>query len=146
MKTLLLILLLSSSLFSASIYTLDNINNLSIYFTSDAGFITKEKKAALQKMVKDKLVNAGFVFGQTDAQLLVMRVNAIEVEGTYVVNIQVGISEDVMTKRIDNIETFAYTYQSSKFFEAFEPYEDTREAMSLLLDKFLAAHKDDNEE
>lgn len=146
MKKLLLILLLSNSLFCASIYTLDNIKNLSIYFTSDAGFITQQKKEALHQMVKEKLLKAGFVFGQTDAQLFIIRIDGIEIEGTYVVNIQVGISEDVMTKRIDNIETYAYTYQSGKFFEAFDPYEETREELGVLVDKFLAAHQDDNEE
>lgn len=146
MKKLLLILIFSSSLFSASIYTLDNISSLSIYFTSNAGFITKEKKETLHQMVKEKLLKAGFIFGQTDTQLLVIRIDGIEVEDTYVVNIQVGVSEDVITRRKDNIETFAYTYQSNTFMEAFEPYEDTRDALNLLVDKFLAAHKDDNEE
>ena len=147
MKKLLLVLLLSSSLFSSSsIYTLDNIKNLNIYFTSSAGFITKEKKEELHRLIKEKLLKAGFIFDQTDAQLFVVRIDAIEVDGTYVVNIQVGVSEEVVTKRTDDIETYAYTYQSNKFMEAFEPYADTSEALSALVEKFIEAYMDDNEE
>jgi len=146
MKSLFLTLLLAASLFSASLYTLDNVHSLNLYFSSDANFITKEKKDELKSMITKKLEKAGFVFGETDADVFVVKVSALEVEGSLALHLEVGLGEEVITKRKDKIETFSYTYLDSKFIEGFEPYEDTYETLSILVDAFINAHKDDNEE
>ncbi len=145
MRRLLLILLFCSSLFSASLYTLDNVHSLNLYFASSASFMTKEKKEALKDLITKKLEKAGFVFGETDAYIFVVKVDALEVEDSQAIHIEVGLGEEVITKRKDNIETFAYTYLSSKFIEGYDPYEDTRESLISLIDAFIDAHKDDNE-
>ncbi len=137
--------MISSSLVSASIYTLDNVRSLNFYFSGNAGFITKEKKVQIEKRITQKLEKAGFIFGETDALIFVVKVDAIGVEETQVVNIQIGLGEEVVTKRKDQIETYAYTYLDKKFIEAFDPYEDTLESLDLLVDEFIQAHKDDNE-
>jgi len=146
MKSLLLALLFAGTLFSASLYTLDNVHSLNLYFASDANFLTKEKKDELKSMITKKLEKAGFVFGETDADIFVVKVSALEIEGSLALHLEVGLGEEVITKRKDNIETFSYTYLESKFIEGFDPYEDTREALNILVDAFINAHKDDNEE
>lgn len=146
MKSLFLVLLLAGSLFSASLYTLDNVHSLNLYFASDANFLTKEKKDELKSMITKKLEKAGFVLGQTDADIFVVKVSALEIEGSLALHLEIGLGEEVITKRTDNIETFSYTYLASKFIEGYDPYEDTREELSILVDAFIDAHKDDNEE
>jgi hypothetical protein len=146
MKSLLLALLFAGSLFSASLYTLDNVHSLNIYFASDANFLTEEKKDELKSMLTKKLEKAGFVFGETDADIFVVKVSALEIEDSLALHLEVGLGEEVITKRKGNIETFSYTYLESKFIEGFDPYEDTREALNTLVDAFINAHKDDNEE
>ncbi len=146
MKSLFLALILAGSLFSASLYTLDNVHSLNLYFASDANFLTKEKKEELKSMIKQKLEKAGFVLGETDADIFVVKVSALDIEGSLALHIEIGLGEEVVTKRKDNIETFSYTYLESKFIEGFEPYEDTREALTILVDGFIDAYKDDNEE
>lgn len=146
MKILFLAFMLAGSLFSASLYTLDNVHSLNLYFSSDANFLTQEKKDELKDMITKKLEKAGFVFGETDADIFVVKVSTLEIEGSLALHLEIGLGEEVITKRKGNIETFSYTYLASKFIEGFEPYEDTREALDILVNEFIDAHKDDNEE
>ena len=146
MKNLFLALLLSAQLFAQSYYTLDNVRNLNLYFASDTEFLTPELKESMKKEITNKLEKAGFVFGETDAYVFVVNIQAIGVEESQAIDIQVKLGEEVITKRKDDIETFAYTYLEHRLIEGYDPYEDTLETVQLLIDGFIAAHKDDNEE
>ncbi len=145
MKKLFLALLLSSSLYSASLYTLDNVHSLNLYFSNQTKFLTKDQASILKEMVAEKLKKAGFVLGETDASILVVKIDAIELKGTQAVHIEVGLGEEVITKRKDKIETFAYTYLDSKLLKMDDPYKETLGSLTLLIDAFIKAHKDDNE-
>jgi len=146
MKYLVLFFLLFSSVFAKSIYTLDNLHKLGIYMDTHADFIGKAEKAELKEFLKSKLIKAGFVFGEVDSAYIIVKIDAKEIDDTYIVNILFGVAEDVATFRKDNIETFAYTYLTSKMIEADEPMEETKEYIAFLLYEFIAAHKEDNEE
>ena len=146
MKSLILVLLISSTLFSNSIFTLDNVKNISIFFSNKSGFIDKEQKKSIKKYIQKELENAGFVFGKPDSNTMVIKIRAKELDDTYFISIQVGMAEEVITKRENNIETFAYTYLRSELIESEEPYEDTVDMIDFLLNQFILAHKDDNEE
>ena len=145
MKKLLLALLLSSSLYSASLYTLDNVHSLNLYFASEAGFLSQDKKATLKSMITDKLTKAGFALGETDAAIFVVKIDAKEIQGTQVIYLEVGLGEEVTTKRKDEIETFAYTYLANKFIKSDDPYKVTLDSLTLLVDEFIKAQKDDND-
>jgi hypothetical protein len=145
MKKILLALLLSSSLYSASLYTLDNVHSLNLYFASEAGFLSQDKKATLKNMITDKLTKAGFALGETDASIFVVKIDAKEVQGTQVIYLEVGLGEEVKTKRKEEIETFAYTYLANKFTKSDDPYKVTLDSLTLLVDEFIKAQKDDNE-
>ena len=127
-------------------YTLDNVDNIAIYMDLHGDFIGKDEKKELTEFTKDKLVKAGFVFGKVDSAYIIIKVNAKEIDDTYIINIQLGLAEDVATFRKDKIETFAYTYLASTMIEADEPMEETKEYIAFLLYEFIAAHKEDNEE
>lgn len=146
MKKLLLIFLTCSSLFSASIYTLDNVKKLSIYFSNKSGYIDKQQKNDIKKSIREKLEKAGFIFTKPDSVTLIVKVQAKEIDETYVINVQLGTAEYVITKREGDVETFAYTYLRSELIESDEPYEDTVDMINFLLDQYIVAYKDDNEE
>jgi len=139
-------LLLSTQIFAQSYYTLDNVRSLNLYFASDAEFLSKEQKETLKKRVQQKLEKAGFVFGETDADIFVVNIESIGIEDSQAIDIQVKLGEEVITKRKDDIETFAYTYLEHKLLEGYDPYEDTLETLDVLINGFISAHKDDNEE
>jgi len=145
MKKLWLALLLSNSLYCASLYTLDNVHSLNLYFASEANFLNQDKKTALKDMITQKLTKAGFVLGETDANILVVKIDALEAKGTQSVHIEVGLGEEVITKRKGKIETFAYTYLDNKFIHVSDPYKETLSTLTLLIDAFIKAHKEDNE-
>ena len=146
MKKIFLLLLVSVQLFAQSYYTLDNVHSLNLYFASEAEFINQEQKETLKKRVQQKLEKAGFVFGETDASIFVVRIQSIGIEESQAIDIQVKLGEEVITKRKDNIETFAYTYLEHKLIEGYDPFADTLEALDFLIDGFINAYKDDNEE
>ncbi len=145
-RNLLIILFTCSLLFSKSIYTLDNVKNINLYFENKSGFLDKNQKESISKYIKTELEKASFIFGEADSIIFFVKVNAKELDGTYIINIQLGIAEEVVTNRKDKIETFAYTYIGSEMIESDEPYEDTLEMIEFLLHQFIEAHKDDNEE
>ena len=147
MKNLFFLLILTcGSAFSSSIYTLDNVHSLNLYLANETEFLDKEKKQMIKSDLTKKLEEAGFVFGQTDATILVIKIQSLEIEESVAIYISVGLGEEVITKRKDKIESFAYTYLESKFIEGYDPYEDTMEALNGLIDDFISAYKDDNEE
>lgn len=145
MRKLFLPLFLSSSLFSASLYTLDNVHSLNLYFSNQAKFLNKDQESILKSMVTEKLKKAGFVLGETDTSVFVIKIDATEVKETQVVHMEAGLGEEVITKRKDKIETFAYTYLASKFIKVNDPYKETLESLTLLIDEFIKAHQEDNE-
>ena len=146
MKKLFLALLLSSSLFSASLYTLDNVHSLNLYFSNQTDFMSHDQEAILKTMVTEKLQKGGFVLGETDAPVFVVKIDALEIEGTQAIHMEVGLGEEVITKRKGKIGAFAYTYLASVFIEGYsDPYKNTLESLTLLVDEFINAHKEDNE-
>ena len=146
MRTLLLSLLFSIPLLAESFYTLDNVHSLNLYLANETEFIDKAQKEKMDKVLTKKLEEAGFVFGKTDAYIFVVKIKSLEIEESVAISIQVGLGEEVTTKRKDKIETFAYTYLENKLIEGYDPYEDTMEALNGMIEQFIDAHKDDNEQ
>lgn len=146
MRKLFLALFLSTSLFSASLYTLDNIHLLNLYFSNQTTFLNHDQEGILKNIVTERLKKAGFVLGETDASIFVVKINSLKIEGTQAIHLEVGLGEEVTTKRKDKIGTFAYTYLESKFIKgSSDPYKNTLEALRVLVDAFISAHKEDNE-
>ncbi len=146
MKKILFFILLSTQIFAESFYTLDNVKNLNLYLDLRADFFDSAKKQKLKEDLTDTLEEAGFVFGKTDAQILVVKVKSIAVEESVAISLQVGLGEDVVTHREGAVETFAYTYLANKLIEGYDPYADTLESLNGLIHDFIDAYKDDNEE
>ncbi|MDA3907544.1 MAG: hypothetical protein PF437_00505 [Sulfurimonas sp.] len=145
MRKIILFLLVCGSLFSQSFYTLDNIKSLSLYMPNKVGYMDKEQKQKLKDSVIEKLKDAGFVFGKTDATTIMIKIESIRVNDTEVIHIQLGLAEEVLTHRPGNIHSFALTYLATDFMESDEPVQDTIESVDSLLSEFLEAYKDDNE-
>jgi hypothetical protein len=110
-----------------------------------AGYMDKEQKKSLKDSVVQKLKNAGFVFGKTDATTFMIKIESINVNDTEVIYIKLALGEEVLTSRPDKIHTFALTYLANDFMESDEPVQDTIESVDFLMSEFLEAYKDDNE-
>ena len=97
-------------------------------------------------MIKNKLQKAGFTFGEADPINFIVKVKSVEIDDIHVISVFLGLAEDVTTKRIDNIQTQAFTFMTDTLIESEDPYEDTLEAIDFLTCRFLTAYKDDNEQ
>ncbi len=86
-KKLFILLLLSSSLFCSSVFTLDNIKNLKFHFINNTYFMEKYEKHNIEKFIKNKLQKAGFVFGEVDPVTFVVKVKSIEVNEVHVITV-----------------------------------------------------------
>ncbi|QOY55526.1 hypothetical protein HUE87_04635 [Candidatus Sulfurimonas marisnigri] len=145
-KKLLIILFTCSSLFSSSMFTLDNVENLKFHFTNYTTFMKKEEKESIKKFIIKKLQKEGFTFGEIDPISFVVKIKSREVaEEEYIISIFIGLAEEVTTTRDNNIKTHAFTYVADTLIESENPYEDTLEAIDYLTCQFLTAYRDDNE-
>jgi hypothetical protein len=145
MKKLLFLLALSSFLFASQPFTLENLDNLRIYFVNKAPFLDKELEQRIKDKVTSKLQAQAIHMNSIDASTLILKVEAIKLETNYVINTQLAIAEEVITKRKEDVQTFAFTYHLNDFFDTKEPRIDTLESFEFLLEEFLDLYKEDNE-
>ena len=145
MKKLLFLLALSSSLFASQPFTLENLDNLRIYFVNKAPFLDKKLEQSIKDQVTSKLQAQGIAMNGVDASTLMLKVEAIKLQTNYVINTQIAIAEEVITKRKEDVQTFAFTYHLNDFFDTKEPRIDTLESFEFLLEEFLELYKEDNE-
>lgn len=145
MKKLLLILVVCSSLFSASIFTLENINNIKIYFANNTDFLTPKQIGEIKKTTEDKLKKAGVELNKIDASTLMIKVESLEVDESYAIVITIALGEEIITKRKDSIQTFAWTYYKTDLIDSDELYDDTLESINFLVDEFVESYLDDME-
>jgi len=145
MKKFILFLFLASSLFSDTFYTLDNIKNIRMYSTTSTTFLDKQKIAEIEEFAKKRLLEAGFVFDGDDSATFMVKIEAIEIQDTHAIYIEIGVGEEVKTLREGDIYSFAFTYLVNDLIESDDPYTDTLESLDFLISQFIEAYKADNE-
>ena len=145
MKKILLIIAFCSSLFSASIFTLENVNNLKLYFANNSDFITPKQTVFIKKSTEEKLKVAGIELNKVDASTFMIKVESIEVDESYAVVISIALGEEVITNRKERIESFAWSYYKTDIIDTDEPYTDTLESINYLVDEFVESYLDDME-
>nr|WP_321268381.1 hypothetical protein [uncultured Sulfurimonas sp.] len=144
-KLLIIFLLLTTSVFAESFYTLDKVKDLRMYMSLNADFLSVEQRKSIEESATSKLKKAGFVFGKTDAAIFMINVESVEVEESHAIYIQVGLGEEVLTPRSPKVYSFAFTYLANDFVDSDEPYTDTLESVNFLVSQFIESHKEDNE-
>ncbi|MDY0232678.1 MAG: hypothetical protein RBS11_01480 [Sulfurimonas sp.] len=145
MKKFILFLFLASSLFSDTFYTLDNIKNIRMYSTTSTTFLDKQKIAEIEEFAKKRLLEAGFIFDGDDSATFMIKIEAIEIQDTHAIYIEIGVGEEVKTLREGDIYSFAFTYLVNDLIESDDPYTDTLESLDFLISQFIEAYKADNE-
>ncbi|MDD2449296.1 MAG: hypothetical protein PHS42_08565 [Sulfurimonas sp.] len=145
MKKFILFLFLASSLFSDTFYTLDNIKNIRMYSTTSTTFLDKQKIAEIEEFAKKRLLEAGFIFDGDDSATFMVKIEAIEIQDTHAIYIEIGVGEEVKTLREGDIYSFAFTYLVNDLIESDDPYTDTLESLDFLISQFIEAYKADNE-
>ncbi len=145
MRKLFLILSLCSLMFAESIFTLENTNNLKIYFANQTDFMTQEQEFFIKKTAEEKLKAAGIELNKVDASTFMVKVQAIDMIESFVVLVHVAIGEEVITKRKGDIRTFAWTYYKTDLIDTKEPYKETLESVNYLVNNFVESYLGDME-
>ena len=145
MKKIFLSILFSVSLFGASMFTLENVNNLKLYIDNSSDLINIEQIEHIKKTTEQKLKSAGIELNKVDASTFMIKIETLEIEESYAALVSIGLGEEVITKRKDKIQTFSWTYYTTDFMELDEPYKNILESVNYLVDEFLEAYEDDKE-
>lgn len=145
MKKIFLSIIFSVSLFGASMFTLENVNNLKLYIDNSSDLINIEQINHIKKITEQKLKSAGIELNKVDASTFMIKIETIEIEESYAALVSIGLGEEVTTKRKDKIQTFSWTYYTTDFMELDEPYKNILESVNYLVDEFIEGYEDDKE-
>ncbi|MFA6760179.1 MAG: hypothetical protein WCR69_03910 [Sulfuricurvum sp.] len=146
-KLLLFLALLLSSLRADSMFTLDHINNLSVYIDSRTPFMGSEERDEVKSLILSTLGANGFVFNQRDPVDLIVEITAKEVEDEMAISINFILSQEVMARRGEQrVMTFANVYQQNQLIISDDPMGDTLSTVEVMMLEFLKSHAADNDE
>jgi len=170
MKKLILFFIITTSLFSNTFYTLDNIKNLRIFTTTSTNFLDKQKISKIENIVKERLLNAGFIFGGDASATFMIKIEATELENVQAIYVEISIVEELerlrcyqssqraiyvetssiveelKTLRDGDVYCFSITYFDNDFIKSDDPYTDVLESLDFLILQFLELlYKIDNE-
>ncbi|WP_455755626.1 hypothetical protein [Sulfurimonas sp.] len=143
MKIIFFTILLSASLFSTSIFTVENVNNLKIYYANKSDFLNREQNKYIKTKTEEKFKSVGIELNKVDASAFMIKIESLEVEESHAVLVSIALGEEVLTNRKDKIGTFAWTYYKTDLMEIDEPYKDILESVDYLVDEFIEAYLDD---
>ena len=146
-KKFLLFILTCNALYSASLFTVENLGNVNVYFENQSDFLKTKDIENIKILIKKSLSEKGITIGQSDPSTFYTKVESITIGDVRAIHVMMGVGEEVITKRKDAIETFSFTYSSSDFMESDkeDSYSDTIESIEVLLGEFLDAYVEDNE-
>ncbi len=144
-KALFLTLTLFGSLYAKGPYTLTNLKCANVYVKNDSQFFEKkdveDARAILLKAVEEMKLKTA----QRDCSTLMLKIESIEAKPNYYIYTKLALGEDIVTRRDEEVESFALSYDASDFFDTEEPHADLLESVRYLVDDFKDHLKDDNE-
>ena len=111
---------------------------------NQSDFLTKADENALKSSIFKRLIDAGITMNGPDPRTFFVKIEAMQKEKISTVYIQIGVGEEVITRRKNSIETLAFTYHDSDFIETEIPKQDTNESLQFLMDEFLELYNNDN--
>ena len=143
-KIILLLFVLYSSVFSAPPFTVENVDNLRVIIKSDSESISKKQIKNIKLDIEKKLQLLNIGFSSIDPNILIIKIEIIEIKKIKIANIQFIIGEEIVTKRKNNIQTLAFTYYANDFFEI-EENIDIKESVEAMMEQFTELYEEDME-
>lgn len=145
MKKIILILFsFFSFTFGALPFTVENVHNLRIMLINHSDIVSQKQIKNIKINIEKKLKKHKINFKGVDPSTLAIVIETTKVNKTNIANIQLIISEEVITRRKNNINTFAFTYYTNDFFEI-EEETGIEESIDALLEQFLELYEEDME-
>lgn len=144
MKWIVALLMAVQMLSAAMPFTLENLNGLRLFLINQSDFIKPSDEIALKRHIKNRLKKEGFLLDVRDPKTFFVKIESIQSGKLTFINTQIGVGEEVVTHRHDDVETFAFTYHYNDFIETETPREDLNVSIDFMMDEFLEHYRDDN--
>lgn len=146
MKILFLFILLLGNLFAISPYNLEGIKAVNVKISDKGKLLSKEKKAEFTKRIEEDLHSLGVKTSNDEFSNLIVKIEAIEIKGKYVLNISLLVIENVNPTRNPKLQGLGLTYMKNDMFEVEESVEKDIELsiFKLLFDDFKKQYQEEN--
>lgn len=145
-KTLILLFIINSALYSSAVYTLSGIKEVYPVVKIKTKKLPLMYKSMIKEEIKVRLDNLKINHTGDNKRIFAILINLFEIGKSSVINIELRISEQV--KRLDSgSRTFAATYISKEYFilnEEDDLEDKFEDALSALLDRFSEQYKEEN--
>jgi len=146
MKHLILTLLLISSTFALSPFSLEGVKNVNIKLFDKSKLLSKEFKEKVVSKVQKEFIKVGIKTQSEEFSNFIVKIEAVKIQKKYVVNTSIFLAEDIIPSRNKSLESLGITYQKSDFFETEDLEVDIYESIvEYLLFDMLEQFRDENE-
>lgn len=144
---LLLILLISLSLYGTGFWTLTGVDKANLYISNQVSPLKPDTLQNIRNKMTQSLHSNSIATDKQDSPTLSVYLEELVEEDTHYVYVRLALSEEVQTFRTNKDHTYAITYSVSDFIEVdVEDLDsDILESVDFLLSQFSEQYEDDKE-
>ena len=144
---LLLILLISLSLYGTGFWTLTGVDKANLYISNQVSPLKPDTLQNIRNKMTQSLHSNSIATDKQDSPTLSVYLEELVEEDTHYVYVRLALSEEVQTFRTNKDHTYAITYSVSDFIEVDveELDNDILESVDFLLSQFSEQYEDDKE-
>lgn len=144
---LLLILLISLSLYGTGFWTLTGVDKANLYISNQVSPLKPDTLQNIRNKMTQSLHSNAIATDKQDSPTLSVYLEELVEEDTHYVYVRLALSEEVQTFRTNKDHTYAITYIVSDFIEVdIEDLDnDILESVDFLLSQFSEQFEDDKE-
>ena len=145
MKYFILVILLVSGLFALSPFSLEGVKNVNVKVFGKGKLVSKELKQKIKTKIKEELTKVGIKTKSEEFSNFIVKIQAVKIQKTYVVNVSLFIVEDIIPSRDKSIESLGVTYKRNDFFDTEDFDADVYESViDYLLPDLIEQYEDEN--
>lgn len=148
MKYLMALVLLASTLFAISPFSLEGIKEVNVVVLNKGKVLSEKEEAALTFKVKEKLHQLGIKTESEHYSNFLVKIQAQKFKDSYAVLTGIAVVEDVIPYRDQSLENIGITYQKNDFFDtsAADLKPDIYESiLDYLMADFMEQYREENE-
>jgi hypothetical protein len=145
MKHIVFTIFLITSSFALTPFSLEGIQSVNIKLFDKSKLVSKELKQKIVHQIESEFTKLGIKTKSDNFSNFIVKIEAIQIEKTYAVNITMFLAEDVIPSRDQSLQSLGITYRKSDFFTTQDLEEELYESIiDFLLFDFIEQYKDEN--
>jgi len=146
MKYIILTIFLITNTFALSPFSLEGVKNVNVKLFDKSKLVSKKLKQKMVSTIKKEFSKLGIKTTSEEFSNFIVKIEAVKIQKTYVVNVSMFLVEDIIPSRDKNLESMGITYKKSDFFDTEDFEADVYESViEFLLFDLLEQYRDENE-